>query len=353
MNCKAALSSLLLAACGSPVAGTTTASLSCAHNVQERAPGLNPNYGSYRVSLVFWGSYWDDASTRTPYEDNWSHLANSPAFWLRMNEYYVGDVYAQLGTAWMGSHVMHPSFLDGTAKTLAEDTIRNELQSEIEAGAVAQIDSRYNLPPPETIYVVMLPPSVLDAHNGKLGPMNRRTAHHTYLKDKGYDLPYAVLEYGSDTRGVNLTLSHEIAETATDLDLQSGWLDDNGDEISDICGGTDAWIDGYLADSIWSQKYCKCIGGCVATTCAQQGKTCGATGDGCGHALHCGPPCCVPTQACDDTTCGQTIDNGCGVALTCPACDCVPQCPDCGWQDNGCGRLVYCGKCNPLTPLDP
>jgi hypothetical protein len=345
---------LFIAACGSPPASSISESLgTCTkHDVVERSPATNPNHGSYRLSLVFWGSYWDDAKNRAPYEDNWSHLANDKAFWLRMKEYKVGDLHAELGDAWMGSHLIHPRFIDGTAKTLAEDTIRNELRSEIEAGAVAPIDSRFNLPPPETIYVVMLPPSVLDAHNGPAGAPNRHTAHHYYINDNGNILPYAVLEYGSNVHGVNLTISHEIAEAATDLDLTSGFFDDNDDEISDICGGTDAPIDGFLADSIWSQRYCQCIGDCVPTTCAQQGKTCGTAGDGCRHVLPCGPPCCVPTQACDDTTCGQTIDDGCGKTLVCPPCNCVPQCPDCGWQDNGCGRIVYCGSCIP-NPLDP
>lgn len=113
---------------------------------------------------------------------------------------------------------------------------------------------------------------------------------------------------------------------------------------------------------------------CTKRTCAQQGVTCGQTGDGCGGTLTCGSPCqppaCVPTTcAAQSLSCGVTGD-GCGGTLDCGTCTgsqtcggagvpgqcgtpppsctpttCAAQGLACGQAGDGCSGTLDCGTC--------
>jgi hypothetical protein len=77
---------------------------------------------------------------------------------------------------------------------------------------------------------------------------------------------------------------------------------------------------------------------CVPTSCAEQGRTCGPTTDGCGHSLDCGT--CMSGETCGGAgVCDNTGGN------------CVPQtCMEkgifCGPTGDGCGNLLQCGTCS-------
>jgi len=71
---------------------------------------------------------------------------------------------------------------------------------------------------------------------------------------------------------------------------------------------------------------------CTPTTCAEQGRSCGAADDGCGHALSCGscsgPLACSPKGFCacpgdGREACGNGTDDDCDGAIDCSDSDCA------------------------------
>jgi hypothetical protein len=71
---------------------------------------------------------------------------------------------------------------------------------------------------------------------------------------------------------------------------------------------------------------------CTPTTCAKQGKTCGALADGCGGTLQCGS--CAAPQTCGGGNPGTPGVCGCTKA-TCAA-------GECGRRADGCGGTLTC-----------
>jgi hypothetical protein len=80
-------------------------------------------------------------------------------------------------------------------------------------------------------------------------------------------------------------------------------------------------------------------GTCATQTCAQQGVTCGPTGDGCGGSLDCGS--CPPPQTCG----GGGVPGRCGGNGGCVPRTCGAQHITCGPAGDGCGGLLQCGSC--------
>lgn len=89
---------------------------------------------------------------------------------------------------------------------------------------------------------------------------------------------------------------------------------------------------------------------CTPTTCAALHVTCGTVGDGCGHAITCGPPCPPCEVTCnpgDDLVCGDY--NGCNLfcySSQAPVMD--PACP----AINGGSAIVHVAQ-PPPAPTQP
>src|SRR5690349_17184676 len=77
-------------------------------------------------------------------------------------------------------------------------------------------------------------------------------------------------------------------------------------------------------------------GDCVATTCAEQGKTCGTIPNNCGATLTCGAPC--PT-------------SGGGDGDQCYTCGLIGA--ECGSHPNNCNGTIECGTCPTGSVCDP
>jgi len=75
-------------------------------------------------------------------------------------------------------------------------------------------------------------------------------------------------------------------------------------------------------------------GPCVPSTCADLGKDCGPSDDGCGGPLDCGS-CPV------NETCGG--DGTPGVCGGCVPKTCAGEAVNCGLLDDGCGNTLNCG----------
>ncbi len=77
---------------------------------------------------------------------------------------------------------------------------------------------------------------------------------------------------------------------------------------------------------------------CVPRTCAELGRECGSTGDGCGGQLSC--PSCSAPKVC-------TATGTCCLSSTCEGLG-----RNCGQADDGCGGTLECGTCAGLCGTD-
>jgi hypothetical protein len=348
------------------------------------------------VAMLFWGSYWSGTGTsdRAQYDGAWRVIAGDPAFYARLTEYSTAAQTIGTGS-WAGSVVNDASLASGA--TITETQIQQEITAEISAGtAVPQIDGR--------IYVVMLPPGVtsqFDAQDGFAG-------HHSQFLAPGSTQPtrYAVITYNADAGYNDPVISHEISETITDPDLSTGWYDNFGEEIGDVCRFNYAPLDGYSIEEIFSIQTCSCVGagqvtvadagvsdasvvttGCTAaawtasgvytagTTASYKGSqytaaywnqnaepdlNSGAAGSGQPWSLPtaCTTQTCTPAcsgKACGDDGCGGTCGT-CGPTQACNASNqCVASClPSCDLKQcgsDGCGGT--CGTCASGLTCNP
>jgi hypothetical protein len=105
---------------------------------------------------------------------------------------------------------------------------------------------------------------------------------------------YAAVSDGTQAdiarRSETITLSHEMAETQTDPDgavLSFGWFDNSKlstGEIGDLCEGTEAPLDGYSIQRLWSNAQNACVSSGPAAS----------RGGGCPAGMHAENGYCVP-----------------------------------------------------------
>jgi hypothetical protein len=146
---------------------------------------------------------------------------------------------------------------------LTDSNIRYEIQRFINAGNLQQPDAN-------RLYVVYVEPGVaiLNDHDGNSTSVRNFAGYHAAFAGRtagGYaaDIHYAVIAYASSPNGtypglsafstMTLTASHEIAEAATDPNVNYralGWYDDYYNaEIGDI-NRYEALLNGYAIQSI-------------------------------------------------------------------------------------------------------
>jgi hypothetical protein len=146
---------------------------------------------------------------------------------------------------------------------LTDSSIRNEIQRFINTGYLQQPDAN-------RLYVVYVEPGVaiLNDHDNNTTSISNFAGYHAAFAGRtasgyGADIHYAVIAYagGNNTifpgltpfGSMTLTASHEIAEAATDPNVNYralGWYDDyNGGEIGDI-NRYEALLNGYVVQSV-------------------------------------------------------------------------------------------------------
>ena len=146
---------------------------------------------------------------------------------------------------------------------LTDSTIRGEIQRFINAGYLQSPDAN-------RLYVVYVEPGVaiLNDHDNNSTSIRNFAGYHAAFPGRtaggyGADIHYAVIAYAggynaifpglSQVGSMTLTASHEIAEAATDPNVNYralGWYDDyNGGEIGDI-NRYEALLNGYVVQSV-------------------------------------------------------------------------------------------------------
>ena len=223
---------------GWSASGSCQPNASCStHNVWEQT--CNPwIITAPKVHLIFWGNWWvdsDQGQQANQLSQEWATLANDPNFYLPMAEYGVGAGSLE------GIFYTYPNLPD---TAISYDGIVQELQHEVDSKQLPEMDN-------QSIYVLMLPPNTQAAYDDdeKFGGYHGHVGQTTY----------AVIEYGSNN-SMSYTVSHEIAEAATNPDTINGWWAGNGEtEIADDCEGKNYSLDGYLITQLWSEQQCQCI----------------------------------------------------------------------------------------------
>jgi hypothetical protein len=212
------------------------------------------------VQGLYLGSDW--ATNTTAY----NQTAQFEAFNRFLPQSSYMDLLTQLGYS-VGRGSTSPGTIDRVALNknyyLTDSTIRSEIQRFVNAGYLQQPDAN-------RLYVVYVEPGVaiLNDHDHNSTSIRDFAGYHGAFAGRtgggyGADIHYAVIAYAGGYNAIfpgltslgsmTLTASHEIAEAATDPNVNFralGWYDDNkGGEIGDI-NRYESLLNGYAVQSI-------------------------------------------------------------------------------------------------------
>jgi hypothetical protein len=216
---------------------------------------------------VYWGTYWETplaaenaflpagSIPRRVWDGAWAELAAMPAFWAPLDEYQVGF------GSWGGSGTLEED--DDDRKPIPEERIQAALERAIAGGALPERA--------DGIYVVYLAPGRTAAADYIGFGGSVISAHHSsYRGGGGSRRIYAVIEAWNETMGGHsVAASHEIAEAATNPDGSGLWDPRTGEEIADLCIGSESLlVPGtsaltaffFRVAQVWSHGSCDCSG---------------------------------------------------------------------------------------------
>lgn len=87
-------------------------------------------------------------------------------------------------------------------------------------------------------------------------------AYHSYINRIAYGVIPECINDGLNLNSFDSmthSSSHELAETVTNPDLHTGWESDSNKEIADLCNTQTLTINGYILNSLYSNKSKRCI----------------------------------------------------------------------------------------------
>jgi hypothetical protein len=235
--------------------------------------GSNLLYGggnvqtSPKVYVVFWGSAWN--STGDPNGEK-TLLTNFFNAFGGGRWFNTVTQYTQTGGAHAGNPtgILGGSYVDTTSAPPSHPT---QSQMAAEAAKAAAHFGAQGL----TVgsYVVAMPHGISPSGFG-----TQYCAYHSTTTSGSTTIAWTNLPYMSDAGascgsgsvnspgtmdGVTIVEGHEQAETATDPNASSGWIDSSGSEIGDKC----AWVSlennsyagGYPTQPLWSNANSGCV----------------------------------------------------------------------------------------------
>jgi len=282
--------------------------------------------GSPRYHAVYWGGYWNTAAgqaERAYYDAFLRDVSSNLSFASVVFEYSTKSTPLTAGA--FGSSVVDSR---EPGASVGDNDCDQIVEDQIDSGAFPAPDS-------SNVYAVFLPPGTQSTQwNGIAGKScTDYCGYHTaQLFAKGnWILRYIVMPHHDSScpgcmyaafsdgtkedigrRSETITLSHEMAETQTDPDgavLSLGWFDNSQlstGEIGDLCEGTEALVDGYSVQRLWSNQQ---------NTCVATGIASGGSGDGCPVDMHAEGGYCVPNSPVGCSTGGSGTPALLGLAL--------------------------------------
>jgi serine protease len=225
-----------------------------------------PVQTSPKLYVVFWGSAWngsgDPDGVRAQLKAFYGTIGGSS--WLNSVTQYTqsdGQAVGNAGNIFAGSYV-------DTSSTPPRHPTQSQMAAEAKKAAAHFGDYSAN-----ASYVVAMPHGVTPSGFG-----SQYCAYHSSTNASGGTIAWTNLAYIPDAGptcgvgavnspgtldGVTIVSGHEQAETETDPQPNSGWLDSSGAENGDKC----AWIDlennpdagGYPTQPLWSNATSSCV----------------------------------------------------------------------------------------------
>jgi hypothetical protein len=226
-----------------------------------------PLLPNQEVEALYYGSQWATDPTLNAFTNQINlflqTIVNS-AYMDMLNEYNVGR----------GSFTGAAIDRSAAPATIDDTQIQNALVHDVASGLLPAPDAN-------RVYFVYPPPGTEVTFTDSSGTLNTSGTEPNTPHFLGYHdvvpasfrtsrLFYAVVPYPGGVNGlqsgmtplqqITFTSSHELAETGTDPDTTSGWLDDSqsstgGGEIADLANGQDGTLFGYDVSFIWSNTW--------------------------------------------------------------------------------------------------
>jgi hypothetical protein len=218
-------------------------------NVTSEQDGGGPVLTAARISLVYWGSAWASAAaspTAAQFTTALTDLVTGP-WGTQLNQYHG------IGPSTIDQVVTYPT--TNPPAVFVEGDIKNFVDARISDGTVIAAT-----PAVQRIYAVLLPTGHSSGDTTFVG------RHQNYFRPGNVPVYYAwVTNDGTLTGGNSIpkVFSHELAESVSDPDVTTGptaiTLNNDGDEIGDVCNSTWATVNGHAEEAYWSQADGRCV----------------------------------------------------------------------------------------------
>ena len=229
-----------------------------------------PTLKQMRLRIVYIG---EDGVDAAPNVDDFATWLLTSSWWRLLREYGIEEGSLDPSVRVPFAAMFPPGVVvDGLVHTTEFDKRVLALLHPIkpdagapDAGDAGAAFDGGSLVPTSDSYLFMLPNGV----NISLGEVGSRT-FQTCIDSGGYHAhdgldAYAVIPPCRTGRSA-LTLSHEIAEVATNPSVVDGWFSDNeadrklGVEIADVCNTpVPRGVDGWLVTQLWSNVEGRCV----------------------------------------------------------------------------------------------
>ncbi|MGO8960359.1 MAG: hypothetical protein ACLQFR_23750, partial [Streptosporangiaceae bacterium] len=214
---------------------------------------------SATVYIDFWGFRSDPSGERAYLQKFLSNV--QPTLWVNITTQYCQGISS--GAPFCPTPSVRATAATGPLRSVWNDPSTPPLNPGSPSGndsalqaEVAAADAHFGNPGGDPIFLIATPTGDQTSSSG-FGLSTGWCAYHDITGSglQYIDLPYTTdagavcgknsVHGGSAGRddGVSIVSGHELAETITDPDPQTGWVDGNGNEIADKC----AWYD--LADA--------------------------------------------------------------------------------------------------------
>ncbi len=230
------------------------------------APPFVSNHGgsviqSVQVVPIYWGAAWATGANAT--------LASSvDSFFDFIVTSTLMDLLAEYGVA--GQHIRHGSRLPSVHVTNSEPGTPTASGRSIDDGQIQSTlrawISAHTVPATtaNTLYFIYLPPNVTSTGSDGKKSCDKMCAYHGSYDDRVF---YAVMPFANCANcgfasvlldNMTVISSHEFCEAVTDPAGNTWWDADTGNEIGDICSGTNTRLGNFLVQTEWSDKQDLC-----------------------------------------------------------------------------------------------
>jgi len=220
-----------------------------------------------KIYVVYWGSAWngsgDPNGERSYYNSFVSLIGGSK--WLNTVTQYTQSNGQHVGNA-PGSFI--GSYVD-TGSTPPSHPTQTQIANE-----AARAAAHYNDYSVNASYIVAMPHGISPsgfgtqycAWHSAATVSGKGTIAYTnfpYMSDVGYSCGAGSVNNPGTLDGVSIVGGHEQAETETDPQPNTGWLDSSNGEIGDKCAWTgledNPYVGNYPTQPLWSNASSSCV----------------------------------------------------------------------------------------------